>query len=130
MIRRFWAALTGKTPNPEAELQALVTDLGQKSEAIQAAIKHSGVVLAKLGARGVALLPQVIDLLSIAQALYPVTGSGALRLGLVKRVLEGLYAVLGTQGHKFSADWPLWLPVINVLVAELKNRGRLVSKAA
>lgn len=123
-IKSVWKKFFGaKAP----ELGELIQKATANTEAVYAANRRSTTYLQKLGQRGVAMLPEVIKAIEFAQQFLPNSGSGADRLELVKKVLQGIYRVANIQHLKFADDWGFWVPVIDNTVKELKDRSLLTS---
>ena len=124
-IKRFFAKLFGGNPQPT--LNELVDRFSVLSSAAYKASKRVANQLNKLGHRGVALLPQVVQAIEFAQASLPISGSGKERLELVRKILNGIYLASEIPNMRFADDWKEWLPIIESNVAELKQSGVLTS---
>lgn len=69
------------------------------------------------------LLPVIIDAVKAIEAAYPASGQGALKLDLVRGVLEGAYNAGSGAAAKFEDLWPALQSTIGSVVSFMNSAG-------
>lgn len=69
------------------------------------------------------LLPVIIDAVKAIEAAYPASGQGALKLDLVRGVLEGAYNAGSGAVAKFDDLWPALQSTIASIVSFMNASG-------
>lgn len=70
-----------------------------------------------------ALLPVIIDAVKAIEAAYPASGQGALKLDLVRGVLEGAYNAGSGAIGKFEDLWPALQGTVSAVVSFMNSSG-------